>query len=35
MTVGEESKAAEKDSKALWLVKLQSKLERMIKMLPL
>lgn len=35
MTVGEEAKASEKDSKASWLVKLQVKLEKMIKTLPL
>jgi dynein heavy chain 1 len=34
MTVGEEAKA-EKDNKAAWLVKLQAKLDKLIKVLPL
>jgi len=36
ITVGEEAKANnEKESKAAWLIKLQSKIEKMIKALPL
>ena len=33
--MGEEAKANEKESKAAWLVKLQGKIDKMIKSLPL